>query len=101
MILSAPHLLETALLMLVAFLLGAPLGLLLRRLLSRPRAAVAVAVASVEKPAEATGPLLVTAPDIAPLPAPPPPTAAQRLAAAASGTSGAGQLMGAVKMPEL
>jgi predicted flap endonuclease-1-like 5' DNA nuclease len=96
--LNAPHLLETALLMLAAFLIGAVVGLVLRLLLARPKPAVA-AVADT-KPAEApAAPALVTAPEIAPLPVARP-TAEQRLAAVAGIKAATeGGMQSAIKMP--
>ena len=88
---NAPHLLETALLMLAAFLIGAVVGVVLRLLIARPKPAVAPVVEA--KPAEVSpaAPQLVTAPQIAPLPHSP--TASQRLAAAAGG------MQPGIKMP--
>jgi predicted flap endonuclease-1-like 5' DNA nuclease len=111
MILNAPHLLETALLMLAAFLAGATIGLLVRMLVAKPKPAVATAAPAVEaQPPAPAVPQLVTAPEIAPLPAAPRPNAAERLAAAARGSTPAEPpmpaepvepAMPAVKMPEL
>ncbi len=79
---NASHLLETALLFLVAFVIGAVIGTLARRL-TLPRTKPAdQSVAPEAKVAD--GPQLVVAPTIAPLPgAPPRRSAAERLAAAA------------------
>ena len=63
---NAPLLLETAVLMLAAFLSGAVIGLVLRLLLARPKPA-AVAVPAAAKPEEPATPQLVKAPEIAPL----------------------------------
>ncbi len=95
---NAPHLLETALLMLAAFLFGAVTGLVLRFLIARPKPVLAAAADA--KPAEAApaAPELVKAPAIAPLPRP---TASQRLAAAAGKPATEAGLQTAVKMPEL
>jgi len=95
---NAPHLLETALLMLAAFLIGAVVGVILRLLLARPKPAVAPVAEA--RPAEVpAAPALVTAPEIAPLPIGRP-TAAQRLAAVA-GIKAATEsgMQSAVKMP--
>jgi hypothetical protein len=79
---NASLIFETALLFLIAFLIGATVGALARRLLS-PRAKSASEAAVAEtKPAE--GPQLVVAPTIAPIPGTAPRrSAAERLAAAA------------------
>lgn len=80
---NAPHILETALLLLAAFLVGCVAGYLLRRLAtgrSRPAASQTVAPPA----AAATGEALVVAPKIEPIAAPAPKrTPAQRLAASA------------------
>lgn len=92
---NAPHLLETALLMLAAFLLGAVIGLALRLLLARPKPLAAAVVEA--KPVETTPavPDLVKAPEIAPLPRP---SASQRLATAAGKSEGG--MQSAIRMPE-
>jgi len=85
---NAPHILETALLLLAAFLIGSVVGYGLRRLaISKPwaaktRSAGAAAAAPAAPAAESP---LVVAPSIAPIAAAPKPTAAQRLAAASAG----------------
>jgi predicted flap endonuclease-1-like 5' DNA nuclease len=96
--LNAPHLLETALLMLAAFLVGAVVGVVLRLLLARPKPAIAAVVEA--KPAEApAAPALVTAPEIAPFPVARP-TAEQRLAAVAGIRAATeGGLQSAIKIP--
>lgn len=96
--LNAPHLLETALLMLAAFLVGAVVGVVLRLLLARPKPVVAAVVET--KPAEVpAAPALVTAPEIAPLPVARP-TAEQRLAAVAGIKAATeGGMQSAIKMP--
>lgn len=96
--LNAPHLLETALLMLAAFLVGAVVGVVLRLLLARPKPVVAAGVET--KPTEApAAPALVTAPEIAPLPVARP-TAEQRLAAVAGIKAATeGGMQSAIKMP--
>lgn len=87
--LSAPHILETALLILVAFLTGCVVGYFARRLVAPQRKATsteaAAATATTPAPATDTQPQLVVAPTIAPLPDRKPRlSAAGRLAAAAS-----------------
>jgi predicted flap endonuclease-1-like 5' DNA nuclease len=79
---NAPHILETALLLLAAFLVGCVTGYLLRRLAAgRSRRATGRPVASA--PLAETAEALVIAPRIKPITAPSPkPTSAQRLAAA-------------------
>lgn len=80
--LNPAHILETALLILMAFLAGCAIGYLARRLtMPKPKAAAETAVkAELATPA---GPALVVAPAIAPLPAKPQTSYASRLAAAA------------------
>lgn len=100
---NAPLLLETALLMLAAFLAGAVIGLVLRLLLAKPKQATAAVVAETLPAAPAPSPTedLVKAPAIARLPAEVP-TAAQRLAAAGkTATPADTPQMQAIKMPEL
>lgn len=80
--LNAAHILETAFLFLVAFLVGCVLGYIARRL-TQPGRQTAVVAAAESAPAATAAAPLVTAPDIAPLPARRPRTAAERLAAAA------------------
>ena len=94
---NAPHLLETALLMLAVFLLGAVVGLVLRLVIARPKPATTNVVEA--KPAEAAPAAsdLVRAPEIAPLPRP---TASQRLAAAAGKPVTDTGMQPAIKMPE-
>lgn len=77
---STIHILETALLILVAFLIGCVIGYLARRLSAGKPAA---ASASESVAAAASGPQLVVAPTIAPLSRTQ--TPAQRIAAAAAG----------------
>lgn len=81
---STVHIVETALLILVAFLCGCVIGHVARRM-TRPRAAAGIA----ETPSVVAtgGPDLVVAPTIAPI-ARPGPSAAERLAAAAAGSAG-------------
>lgn len=81
---STVHIVETALLIFVAFLCGCVIGHVARRL-TRPRAAAGIA----ETPTVVAtgGPDLVVAPTIAPI-ARPGPSAAERLAAAAAGSAG-------------
>lgn len=79
---STIHVLETAMLILVAFLAGCVIGYLARRLFAPKTARVAV---EVQAPVSATGPQLVVAPTIAPVSRGPSP--AQRLAAAAAGSA--------------
>ena len=71
---NAAHVLETALLILAAFLVGATVGTLARLALRRPqRTPVVVAIPEVAPPSEppvAEAPALVTAPTIEPLPKP-------------------------------
>src|SRR5688572_16904540 len=74
------HILETALLILVAYLAGCVVGYFARRLLEPRRAQQSVTAASAPAP---VGAPLVTAPTIVPLPAVRARTAAERLAAAA------------------
>ncbi len=93
---NAPHLLETALLMLAAFLLGAVAGLVLRLLLARPKPAVVPVVEAKPVEAAPTVPDLVRAPEIAPLPKP---TASQRIAAAAGKPVIETGMQPAIKMP--
>lgn len=70
------HLLETALLLLVAFLIGATSGHLLRRLLAPRRKAKPASPIVASRIAKVTGaPALVTSPSIEPLSAPPKPQA--------------------------
>lgn len=79
---NAPHILETALLLLAAFLIGCVAGHLLRRLTTGRVDPVTVQPV-VSEAAAAMAEALVTAPRIDPLPARPPRrTPAQRLAAA-------------------
>lgn len=90
--LNAPHIVETALLILVAFLIGAAAGYFARRMIA-PKAKP-TATAPEEKPAVSTaGPQLVVPPEIAPLPVAkakserPRRSPARRLAAAAARNS--------------
>ena len=80
--LNAPHILETALLLLAVFLVGATVGslarLAIRRLLRKP-AAVAPAIAA--NPVTTAEPALVVAPVIEPLPNPASPVAPETLPA--------------------
>lgn len=72
--LNAAHVLETALLILAAFLVGATVGTLARLALRRPRRTPVVVVlpeaATVPEPPAAEAPALVIAPTIEPLPKP-------------------------------
>ncbi len=73
---NLPHIAETALLLLLAFLAGSLLGYGLRRLVSRPKKLAAVSVIPAERMAAAKGetaPALVTAPSIDPVKIPAPP----------------------------
>src|SRR5688572_29846457 len=74
------HILETALLILVAYLAGCVVGYLARRLLEPKRAQQSVTAAAAPAP---VGAPLATAPTIAPLPAPRSRSPAERMAAAA------------------
>ena len=79
--LNAPHILETALLLLAAFLVGATLGTLARLAVRRllPKAVVAPAI--VANPVTTAEPALVVAPVIEPLPNPATPVAPETLPA--------------------
>lgn len=95
---NMPLLLETALLMLAAFLLGAALGSALR-FVTRARAPVAAPVVAAAAPGAAGAPLVV-APEIAPVGARP--SVADRIAAAAEGRSAAlpaGGMSASIIMP--
>lgn len=70
---NAAHILETALIMLAAFMIGAVLGSLAKAVLRRKPAAVVPA--TLVTPAATTGPDLVTAPVIEPISAPAVPVA--------------------------
>lgn len=89
--LNTPLLLETALLMLAAFLVGAVFGTAARWLFARPRP-VLTPVAVTEVPAAPAGPPLVVAPEIVAVAARP--TVAERVAAAAEGRSAATPTVG-------
>lgn len=65
--LNAPHIVETAILILVAFLIGAVAGYFARRMVA-PKAKVATTAPEEKPAAPATGPQLVVPPEIAPLP---------------------------------
>lgn len=81
---NAPLIIETALLLLAAFLIGCVAGYLLRRLATGKPGSAAAQAAAAQAAASGTGELLVVAPKIAPLAAVAPKrTPAQRLAAAA------------------
>lgn len=89
--LNTPLLLETALLMLAAFLVGAVLGTAARWLFARPKPVV-TPVAVTEVAAAPAGPPLVVAPEIVAVAARP--TVAERVAAAAEGRSAATPTVG-------
>lgn len=96
---NMPLLLETALLMLAAFLLGAAIGSALRWFVTRARAPVAAPVVAAAAPGAAGAPLVV-APEIAPVGARP--SVADRIAAAAEGRSAAlpaGGMSASIIMP--
>src|SRR5690606_1492362 len=65
--LNAPHIVETAILILVAFLIGAVAGYVARRMVA-PKAKVATTAPEEKPAAPAAGPQLVVPPEIAPLP---------------------------------
>lgn len=88
---NTPLLLETALLMLAAFLAGAVLGSVARWLFARPKPAAKPAASIAVTPAPAGTPLVV-APEIVPVAARP--TVAERVAAAAEGRSAATPALG-------
>ncbi|MHB1111071.1 MAG: hypothetical protein ACYCZU_12255 [Devosia sp.] len=82
---NAPHILETALLLLAAFLVGCVAGYLLRRLAATRSQPAGVVQPVAPLPAAATAQALVVAPKIEPVAAPAlKPTPARRLAAAAA-----------------
>ncbi|HEY0918959.1 hypothetical protein [Devosia sp.] len=91
---NAALIVETALLLLAAFLAGCVLGYGLRRL-TLGRAAAATAPAPVAPEAPPSGPDLVVAPTIAPLVAPPPatPAAAVMQPARVAGQTTSGKLV--------
>lgn len=85
---NAAHLLETALLILVAFLIGCVLGYVARRVASGRRPQAAVGTAQAASTAAAGGAPLVVAPTIAPVAGARPRSPAERLAAAAGRSPG-------------
>ena len=96
---NMPLLLETALLMLAAFLLGAAFGTALRWFVGRARSPAVVPAMAAAAAGPAAAPLVV-APDIAPVGARP--SVADRIAAAAEGRSAAQPVAGmsaSVAMP--
>ncbi len=79
---NTAHILETSVLILVAFLVGCVVGYFARRLIQRSRVSQPATTATTAE-APVSGPPLVTAPAIAPLPGTRRRSAAERLAAAA------------------